>query len=108
MTDIGLSLLNYQMSGSTSRRNSLGILETNAVVVSSIWFHRPLLDRKYSKCLCNYQESYAILRFIAGIGLAGELGAAVTLVAESMPVSHRGFSTGFIAAIGILVPFLQQ
>jgi MFS family permease len=45
---------------------------------------------------------YVVLRFIAGVGLAGELGAAVTLVGESLPTHLRGYSTAFIAAVGIL------
>lgn len=44
---------------------------------------------------------YGILRFIAGIGLAGELGAAVTLVSESLPKEHRGYATAMIASIGV-------
>jgi MFS family permease len=46
--------------------------------------------------------SYAVLRFIAGIGLAGELGAGVTLVAELMPKEKRGYGTTVIAAFGLL------
>lgn len=45
---------------------------------------------------------YAAWRFIAGIGLAGELGAAVTLVAESMPTKKRGIGTMIIVTFGAL------
>lgn len=45
---------------------------------------------------------YEILRFIAGIGLAGELGAGVTLVAEILPTRLRGYGTMLIAAVGVL------
>jgi MFS family permease len=45
---------------------------------------------------------YGVLRFIAGVGLAGELGAAVTLVSETLPVSKRGYGTALVAGIGIL------
>ncbi|MFM8348162.1 MAG: MFS transporter, partial [Bacteroidota bacterium] len=45
---------------------------------------------------------YAILRFIAGIGLAGELGAGVTLVSEILPTRLRGYGTSLIAAVGVL------
>lgn len=44
--------------------------------------------------------TYGILRFVAGIGLAGELGAGVTLVNETLPKSKRGIGTLFIAGIG--------
>ncbi len=46
--------------------------------------------------------SYAALRFIAGLGLAGELGAAVTLVSEAMPAARRGYGTMVVSAVGIL------
>ena len=44
--------------------------------------------------------SYAIIRFIAGIGLAGELGAGITLVSESMPKEKRGYGTMVIVTFG--------
>lgn len=46
-------------------------------------------------------EQYAWLRFIAGIGLAGELGAGITLVSELMPKKNRGVMTSFVAGIGL-------
>ena len=45
-------------------------------------------------------NTYAILRFIAGIGLAGELGAGITLVNETLPPSKRGIGTLIIAGVG--------
>jgi putative MFS transporter len=47
-------------------------------------------------------EQYAALRFLAGIGLAGELGAAVTLVSESLDIESRGYGTAIIATIGMM------
>lgn len=47
-------------------------------------------------------NQYAILRFIAGIGLAGELGAGVTLVSETLPPNLRGYGTTIIAAVGLM------
>ncbi len=46
--------------------------------------------------------TYSILRFIAGFGLAGELGAAITLVAELMTKETRGIGTVIIVAMGAL------
>jgi len=46
-------------------------------------------------------EQYAALRLIAGIGLAGELGAGITLVSEILPARIRGYATALIASIGI-------
>jgi len=45
---------------------------------------------------------YIILRFIAGVGLAGELGAGVTLVSEILPKEKRGIASAMIASFGIL------
>lgn len=44
---------------------------------------------------------YAIVRFIAGIGLAGELGAGITLVSELIPKEKRGVATSMVAGIGL-------
>lgn len=44
---------------------------------------------------------YGILRFIAGFGLAGELGAGITLVAESLPKEKRGYGTMVVALVGV-------
>jgi MFS family permease len=43
-----------------------------------------------------------VLRFIAGFGLAGELGAGITLVSELVSRERRGLATTFVAAVGIL------
>jgi putative MFS transporter len=47
-------------------------------------------------------EAYSIIRFITGIGLAGELGAAVTLINESMSKEKRGIGTMIIVTMGAL------
>ena len=44
---------------------------------------------------------YAIARFIAGIGLAGELGAGITLVSELLKKEQRGLGTSMVAGIGL-------
>ena len=46
-------------------------------------------------------DQYAALRFITGIGLAGELGAGITLITEVMPKSKRGVMTSFITGVGV-------
>lgn len=45
---------------------------------------------------------YAVLRFTAGVGLAGELGAGITLVSEILPKEKRGIASAMIASFGIL------
>jgi MFS family permease len=47
-------------------------------------------------------NQYALVRFVAGVGLAGELGAGITLVSEVTSREKRGLSTSFVAGIGLL------
>lgn len=47
------------------------------------------------------ETQYSIVRFIAGIGLAGELGAGITLVSELTPKEKRGIATSMVAGIGL-------
>lgn len=51
---------------------------------------------------------YAVLRFIAGIGLAGELGAGITLVAEVLPPRLRGYGTTLVASVGLMGAILAN
>lgn len=46
-------------------------------------------------------EGYVACRFLAGLGLGGELGAAVTLVSESLPTARRGLGTMVVAGFGL-------
>lgn len=46
-------------------------------------------------------DHYAFARFIAGVGLAGELGAGITLVSELLPKDKRGIGTSLVAGIGL-------
>jgi len=57
-------------------------------------------------------QQYSIARFIAGIGLAGELGAGITLVSELIPKEKRGLATSVVAGVGltgaVLAYFIAQ
>lgn len=56
-------------------------------------------------------ELFRIIRFIAGLGLAGELGAGITLVSELIPKEKRGIATSFVAGIGLtgaVVAFIMK
>ncbi len=46
-------------------------------------------------------NEYALARFIAGIGLAGELGAGITLVSELISKEERGKATSIVAGVGL-------
>jgi len=46
-------------------------------------------------------NTYAMVRFIGGIGLAGELGAGITLVSEALPKEKRGYGTMTVGVIGL-------
>ncbi|MBC7946865.1 MAG: MFS transporter [Chitinophagaceae bacterium] len=46
--------------------------------------------------------TYTVLRFIAGLGLAGELGASITLTSEMLPKEKRGISSAIIATSGVM------
>ena len=58
------------------------------------WLHVIGLGTAYNQ--------YATLRFIAGFGLAGELGAGITLVSELVSKEQRGFATTVVATVGIM------
>jgi len=47
-------------------------------------------------------DQYALCRFVAGLGLAGELGAGITLVTELLPKEKRGIGTSMVAGIGLI------
>jgi MFS family permease len=49
----------------------------------------------------NNVEVYSMLRFIAGFGLAGELGAGITLIAEILPKELRGYGASVVASVGL-------
>lgn len=56
-------------------------------------------------------HQYALIRFIAGLGLAGELGAGITLVAELTPKEKRGIATSLVAGLGLtgaVVAFIMK
>jgi MFS transporter, putative metabolite:H+ symporter len=46
-------------------------------------------------------DSYAIIRFIGGVGLAGELGAGITLISEALSKEKRGYGTMVVGLVGL-------
>ncbi len=100
---VGLSLLNYQMAGMLIGGIIWGILGDKrgrkSVLFGSIFMYS--IANILNAFVTNV-EMYALLRFVAGIGLAGELGAAITLVSEVMDKKSRGYGTAIVAGVGIL------
>jgi putative MFS transporter len=55
----------------------------------------------FANGLVHDVNTYALVRFIAGLGLAGELGAGITLVSETLSKEKRGYGTMMVAVIGL-------
>ncbi|AMR32999.1 MFS transporter [Mucilaginibacter sp. PAMC 26640] len=55
----------------------------------------------FANGLVHDVNTYAFIRFIAGVGLAGELGAGITLVSETLSKEKRGYGTMIVAVIGL-------
>jgi MFS transporter, putative metabolite:H+ symporter len=99
----GVLLLNVQMAGMLvggflwgmigDKRGRLSVLFGSIFLYSTTTFLHAYVQ--------NY-EMYLLLRFLAGVGLAGELGAAVTLVSEQMNPKWRGMGPAIIGSFGML------
>jgi MFS transporter, putative metabolite:H+ symporter len=101
--DQGANIYTYQMVGMMIGGLIWGVLADKRGRLS-VMFGSILL---YSFAnIANYfvwdVTSYAVCRFLGGVGLAGELGAAITLVAESLPKEKRGLGTTIVATLGML------
>lgn len=105
----GLSLFNIQMAGMLIGGILWGIWGDKkgrkSVLFGSILMYSTanvlngfIQDTSFLDAITQY----GILRFIAGVGLAGELGAGITLVNETLPKEKRGFGALIIAGVGAL------
>ncbi len=99
----GVLLLNMQMGGMLLGGILWGMLGDKrgrlSVLLGSIFLYS---IANIANAFVHSVPVYAVLRLIAGIGLAGELGAGVTLVSEAMPKESRGYGTMIVATVGIL------
>jgi MFS family permease len=99
----GLLILNVQMAGMLLGGILWGVLGDKkgrlSVLFGSILLYS--LANIANGFVTSYDQ-YLILRFIAGVGLAGELGAGITLVAEILPKELRGYGTTLVATVGVL------
>ncbi|MBS1533052.1 MAG: MFS transporter, partial [Bacteroidetes bacterium] len=99
---VGISILNWQMFGLLIGGLIWGIMGDKLGRIK-VLFGSILL---YS--IANFVNGrvtgvneYIVVRFIAGIGLAGELGAGITLVTETMKTTKRGYGTMIVSVIGL-------
>ena len=103
LTDAGLALMNWQMIGMLLGGILWGILGDRKGRVSVLFGSILLYSiANLANAFVTDLHSYAVLRFIAGIGLAGELGAGITLVSETMTQKHRGYGTMIVVSFGVL------
>jgi MFS family permease len=100
--EVGAHLHNIQMTGLMLGGILWGVLGDKkgrlSVLFGSIFLY------SVANFLNGYADTfteYAFCRFFAGLGLAGELGAGITLVAETLPPTLRGYGTMIVATVGV-------
>jgi putative MFS transporter len=91
--DIGLLVGGFLWGALGDRRGRTGVLYGSILMYSLA---------NLANAFVPDVETYLVLRFIAGVGLAGELGVAITLVSEVLPPGVRGYGTTMIATVGVL------
>lgn len=99
----GASIINWQMTGLLLGGILWGILGDKKGRLSVLF--GSIITYSLANIACGFIEdvtSYKILRFIAGVGLAGELGAGITLVAEILPKEIRAYGTSLVSGVGML------
>lgn len=112
---VGTMIINYQMIGMLlggiiwgiygDKKGRLSVLFGSIIVYSLANIACGFLPQ------INFMDkaaAYALLRFIAGIGLAGELGAGITLVSETLPKELRAIGCSIVAGFGVLGAVVAQ
>jgi MFS family permease len=100
--DVGLIIINTQMFGLLLGGILWGVLGDKLGRTKVLFLSIAIYS--IGNILNGFVETgtqYAVIRFIAGIGLAGELGAGITLVSELLPKEKRGIGTSVVAGIGL-------
>jgi putative MFS transporter len=99
----GIFLQNFQMVGMLVGGIIFGILGDRLgrvmLLFSSILLYSAA---NIANGFVHSIDAYAVWRFIAGVGLAGELGGSITLVSEVLSKEARGYGTMIVATIGVL------
>lgn len=100
--DKGLHIINMQMIGLLLGGIFWGVLGDKkgrlSVLFGSILLYSVA---NVANGFVQTVEQYAWARFVAGLGLAGELGAGITLVSEILPKEKRGVGTSLVAGVGL-------
>jgi MFS family permease len=102
LKNIGMALLNWQMGGMLVGGLIWGMLGDKKGRLSVLF--GSILMYSLANIANGFVTSvpwYAALRFISGFGLAGELGAGITLVSETMSKEKRGVGTMIVATVGV-------
>jgi len=103
MQDTGILLLNMQMAGMLIGGFLFGVLGDIKGRVTVLFGSIVLYSvANISNGLVTSIPAYAFVRFLAGLGLAGELGAGITLVSETMSKEKRGYGTMLVVTFGAL------
>jgi len=102
LTDHGLTIQNWQMFGMLIGGILWGVLGDKKGRVRVLYFSIALYSiANILNGFATGYADYAFYRLLAGIGLAGELGAGITLVAEVLPKAKRGLGTMIVASVGL-------
>ncbi|BDG08505.1 MFS transporter [Anaeromyxobacter paludicola] len=102
LIDDGVFLLNTQMAGMLLGGVFWGVLGDRKGRLHILFGSITLYSlATLGNGLVHGLPAYAALRFLAGVGLAGELGAGVTLVSEILPKELRGWGTMLVASVGV-------
>lgn len=102
LSKVGASILNWQMIGLLLGGILWGVLGDKKGRLSVLF--GSILTYSIANIACGFVQNpdvYKILRFVAGIGLAGELGAGITLVSEILPKRLRAIGTSLVAGVGL-------
>jgi len=100
---VGASILNWQMTGLLIGGILWGVLGDKKGRLSVLF--GSIITYSIANIACGFVQDpdvYKLLRFVAGVGLAGELGAGITLVSEILPKHLRAIGTSLVAGIGLL------
>ncbi|TKC10213.1 MFS transporter [Pedobacter polaris] len=102
LLDVGATIINSQMFGMLIGGILWGVLGDKKGRLSVLFGSIILYSlANIANGFVTSVTWYTIIRFIAGVGLAGELGAGITLVTENMSRENRGYGTMIVAGVGL-------